>query len=74
MKRILFCSPVPPDARLGMGKHWLELADSFRELGWEAHAVGPDEIARRPDTAYPETFPPVLRDFLRRTAAGYDVR
>lgn len=73
MKRILFCSPVPLDPRLGMGKHSLELADSFRGLGWEAHAVGPDEIAGGPTRVTPETFPSVLRDFLRRTAAGYDV-
>ena len=73
VKRILFCSPVPLDPRLGMGRHWLELADSFRELGWEAQAVGPDEIAGGPIRVTQETFPQVLRDFLRRTAAGYDV-
>ena len=61
------------DPRLGMGKHYLELADSFRGLGWEAHAVGPDEIAGGPTRVTLETFPSVLRDFLRRTAAGYDV-
>lgn len=73
MKRILFCSPVPLDPRLGVGKHWLELVDSFRGLGWEARAVGPDEIAGLPTRATMETFPPVLRDYLRRTAADYDV-
>ena len=71
--RILFCSPVPLDPRLGMGKHWLELADSLRGIGWETHAVGPDEIAGGPTLAPPETFPTALRDYLRRTAAGYDV-
>jgi len=71
--RILFCSPVPLDPRLGMGKHWLELADSLRGLGWETHAVGPDEIAGGPTRVTLETFPQVLRDFLRHTAAGYDV-
>jgi glycosyltransferase involved in cell wall biosynthesis len=73
VKRILFCSPVPLDLGIGMGKHWLELADSFRELGWEARAVGPDEIAGGPIRATQETFSPVLRDFLRHTAVGYDV-
>ena len=71
--RILFCSPVLLDPRLGMGKHWLELADSFRGLGWETHAVGPDEVAAGPTLASPETFPTALRDYLRRNAAGYDV-
>ncbi|MBV8129443.1 MAG: glycosyltransferase family 4 protein [Planctomycetaceae bacterium] len=71
--RILFCSPVPLDPRLGMGKHWLELADSLRGLGWETHAVGPDEIAGGPTLASPETFSTALRDYLRRNAAGYDV-
>ncbi len=73
MKRILLCSPVPLDPRLGMGRHWLELADSFRELGWEAQAVGPEEIVVGPIRVTPETFPRVLRDFLLRTAADYDV-
>jgi len=64
---------VPLDARLGIGKHWLELAESFRGLGWEPHAVGPDQIAGGQTRVTPETFPPLLRDFLRRNAAGYDV-
>jgi glycosyltransferase involved in cell wall biosynthesis len=73
LMRILFCSPVPLDARLGMGKHWLELAESFRGLGWEAQAVGPDQIAGGQIRVTLETFPPILRDFLRRSAAAYDV-
>jgi len=71
--RILFCSAIPPDPRLGMGKHWLELAESFRGLGWEAHAVGPDQIAGGQIRVTLQTFPPILRDFLRRSAADYDV-
>ena len=51
----------------------IELADCFRGLGWEAHVVGPNEIADGPTRVTLETFPQVLRDFLRRTAAGYDV-
>ena len=71
--RILFCSAIPLDPRLGMGKHWLELAESLRGLGWETNTVGPDEIAGGPTLASPETFPTALRDYLRRNAAGYDV-
>lgn len=71
--RILFCCPIPPDRRLGMSKHWLELADSFRGLGWAADVVGPDEIAAGPDGVRSPGFPAALRDFLRRGAAGYDV-
>ena len=33
MKRILFCSAVPLDPRLGMAKHWLELANRFASSG-----------------------------------------
>ena len=73
MKRILFCSPVPLDPRLGIGKHWIELADSLRRIGWETHAVGPEEIAGGPILVTPDTFPPILRNFLRSNAAGYDV-
>jgi glycosyltransferase involved in cell wall biosynthesis len=73
MKRILFCSPVPLDPKLGMVKHCIELADSLRRLGWETHAVGPEEIAGGPIRVTPDTFPPLLRDFLRRNAAGYNV-
>jgi len=56
-----------------MGKHWLELADSFRGLGWKAAVIGPDEITGGPTRVTVETFPPLLRDFLRRTAVDYDV-
>jgi glycosyltransferase involved in cell wall biosynthesis len=56
-----------------MGKHWLELASSVRGLGWEAHVAGPDEIAGGPIRATLDTFPPILRNFLRRNAACYDV-
>ena len=35
--------------------------------------MGPDEIAGRPIRLSVETFPRVLRDFLRRNAASYDV-
>ena len=73
MKRILFCSQVPLDLWLGTTRHWNELADCFRGLGWEAHLVGPNEIAGGPARVTLETFPQVLRDFLRRAAAGYDV-
>lgn len=73
MSRILFCSQVPLDPRLGMGKHWLEMAESFRGLGWEARVVGPDEIAGGPTGASPESFPSVLRDYLRCNASNYDV-
>ena len=73
MKRILFCSPVPLDLRFGMTRHWNELADCFRARGWAVDVVGPNEIAGGPISVTPETFPKVLRDFLRRTAAGYNV-
>jgi glycosyltransferase involved in cell wall biosynthesis len=73
MKRILFCSPVPLDRRLGMGRWWLELAEAFRQLDWEAQIAGPDEVAGGPIRVSQETFPPVLRNFLHRNAAGYDV-
>jgi glycosyltransferase involved in cell wall biosynthesis len=73
MKRILFCSSVRLDPRLGMGKRWLELAAAFRQLDWEAQIAGPDQVAGGPIRVSQETFPPVLRNFVRHNAAGYDV-
>jgi glycosyltransferase involved in cell wall biosynthesis len=73
MNRILFCSPVPLDARLGMGKHWLELAEAFRQLAWDAQIVGPEDIAGGPISVSHDSFPLLLRNFLRRIAAAYDV-
>ena len=73
-KRILFCCHYPLDPRLGIPKHYLELAKSFRSLGWQAQVVGPDEIAggkMPPPTA--EHFGPHLRDFIRRAGGNHDV-
>jgi glycosyltransferase involved in cell wall biosynthesis len=58
--RILFCCPTPLEPRLGASKVYLEAAAAFRDLGWEAAVVGPDE-------------PGPLRDYLRTHAADYDV-
>jgi glycosyltransferase involved in cell wall biosynthesis len=72
--RILFCSHVPLDRRLGMAKHYLELAESFKELGWEARVAGPDEIAGTTHfDGSPLAFSPHLRTYLRRHAADNDV-
>ena len=67
--RILFCSHVPLDPRLGVPKHYLELAASFRSLGWETQVVGPDEIAAGSTGEFPEA----LREYLRREAGEWDV-
>jgi glycosyltransferase involved in cell wall biosynthesis len=56
-----------------MGRHWVELAEAFRQLAWDVQIVGPDEIAGRPLRVDQESFSPVLRNFLRRSAAPYDV-
>jgi glycosyltransferase involved in cell wall biosynthesis len=58
--RMLFCSPVPVDLRLGAAKVYVEVAAAVRQLGCETTVVGPDE-----------TGP--LRDYLRAHAAQYDV-
>ena len=50
MKRILFCSPVPLDPRLGMGKHWMELADSFPRAGVGGPRRRAERDRRRPDS------------------------
>ena len=71
--RILICCQVSVDPRLGMGKHWIELADSFRGLGWEVRIVGPEEIAGRSTRVTLHSFPAILRDYLRRESASYDV-
>jgi glycosyltransferase involved in cell wall biosynthesis len=56
-----------------MARHWLELAESLRGLGWQAAVVGPGEIAGGAMHVAPETFALPLRTFLRREATGYDV-
>lgn len=57
--RVLLCSPVPVDPRLGAAKVYVEVAAALRQLGCETTLVGPDE-----------TGP--LRDYLRTHAAEYD--
>jgi glycosyltransferase involved in cell wall biosynthesis len=72
--RILFCCPAPVDARLGVAKHYLELAESFRRIGWDATVVGPDEVdGGHPGSAGPAAESSRLRAYLRDQAARYDV-
>jgi hypothetical protein len=69
--RILFCCPVVVDPRLGVPKHYLELAESFRRLGWDATVVGPETMACGPPD--PLIYSSRLRDYLRDQAFRYDV-
>ena len=62
--RILFCSPTPVDARLGASKVYIEVAAALQRHGCETTVVGPAETGDTPGR---------LRDYLRATAAGYDV-
>jgi glycosyltransferase involved in cell wall biosynthesis len=71
MPHILFCCPTPLTARLGASKVYIEAAEAFRRIGWDAELVGPAEVVGRPDASY--IPPPEFRDWLRRTAAGFDV-
>jgi glycosyltransferase involved in cell wall biosynthesis len=71
MPHILFCCPTPLTARLGASKVYIEAAEAFRRIGWDAELVGPAEVVGRPDAGY--IPPPLLHDWLRRTAAGFDV-
>lgn len=67
--RILFCSHVPLDPRLGVPKHYLELAASFQSLGWDSRVVGPETISGGSS----EGFPNALRTYLQVEADQWDV-
>jgi glycosyltransferase involved in cell wall biosynthesis len=72
-RRILLCCNFALDPRKGSPKHFLELADAFRLQGWEAAVVGPEAWAPgQPVCDSAECFG-LLRDYLRREAARWDV-
>ncbi len=74
VKRILFCCPVPVDPRRGIPKHYLELAESFRAIGWDATVVGSDELGgERPAPTDPAAYSTRLHDYLRDQAGRFDV-
>src|SRR5262245_28659711 len=70
--RILLCCPTPVTARLGASKVYIEAAEGFRRLGWEATVVGPEEIGEGPAGDL-FTQPFRLRGYLRRRASDFDV-
>jgi glycosyltransferase involved in cell wall biosynthesis len=70
--RILFCCPTPVTSRLGASKVYIEAAEGFRRVGWDATVVSPEEVAGgRPGDLF--TQPPLLREYLVRNASGFDV-
>ena len=72
MPRILFACPTPVTMKLGASKVYLEAAEGFRRAGWDAHVIGPEEVAGGPPGNL-FTQPPRLRDYLRRNASEFDV-
>lgn len=51
---------------------YIEAAEAFRRIGWDATLVGPDEVAGGPAGPTHENHL-CLRDYLRREAARFDV-
>lgn len=70
-RRILLCSPTPLTARLGASKVYIEAAEAFRRIGWDATLVGPAEVTGEP--AAWSAPPDRLREYLTRRADGLDV-
>jgi glycosyltransferase involved in cell wall biosynthesis len=73
LPRILFCCPTPVTPTLGASKVYIEAAEAFRRVRWEADLVGPEEVAGRPVADLVADQPAYLREYLRGRAAGYDV-
>jgi glycosyltransferase involved in cell wall biosynthesis len=70
--RILFCSPTPIDSRLGASKVYIEAAEGFRRVGWDATVIGPEEFCGSP-TGDIFIQSHRLRDYLRLNASAFDV-
>jgi glycosyltransferase involved in cell wall biosynthesis len=72
--KILLCCHVPLTARQGAAKVYLEAAEAFRNVGWQADLVGPDAVGCSlgiPD--YHAALARGLREHLRAEAGRYDV-
>ena len=72
-RRILLCCNLTLDPRKGSSKHFLELADAFRQQGWEATAIGLEVWAPGVTTSEPAKCREQLRNYLRREASRWDV-
>lgn len=68
--RILHCCPTSLNRRLGAAKVYIEAAEQFRALNWQADLVGTEEIAVATNG---DTSQDRLREYLRRQASDYDV-
>ncbi len=68
--RILLCSPVTLDRRLGAAKVYCEVADGFQQQGWSSTLIGPEAIGVETNTS---EYSQRLREYLRHNASQYDV-
>jgi glycosyltransferase involved in cell wall biosynthesis len=75
--KILFCSPTPLDARLGMGKALLELASHLEGLGWTCRVASDQEVhpgyVREAGVRSLSSFSQATARFLERHARDFDV-
>ncbi len=74
--RILLCSYTFLSREYGAARVLLELADGLTKVGCTCTVVGPEEMAAALPTSVPKSpseYAQLLRSFLRRRAAEFDV-
>jgi glycosyltransferase involved in cell wall biosynthesis len=69
--KILFCSPIPLIATLGMARTLLAMMPEFTNLGWEVKVISPEDIV--PNYQFGDDSAEELRTYLIRHAAEYDI-
>lgn len=71
--KVLLCTCTPVSPRLGASKVFLEVAQGYGKLGWECTVVGPEEIAAPDRPGDLQAQPLLLRNYLAKRAADFDV-
>src|SRR6059036_1272763 len=73
--KLLACSPLPLDRRLGAAKVLVEFVDAMRTLGWQCELISPADLGLNP-AAHPAArwqLMQRLREYLIARGGEYDV-
>lgn len=77
MMKVLFCSPISLDKRLGAAKALIELAEALEDIGWKVDIVSPSDIfPTKVSYSNPNLkgdYAKALRDYLYLNASQYHV-